>query len=245
MQSAGVKNKFPTLTEGIISRSIGKKYIVAVTGFALLLFVLGHMVGNLQVFIGQDQLNKYAHALQSLGALLWVVRSALFIVAVLHIWFAVKLKLENWQARPVKYSFQNTVKASLASRTMIWTGLLVFAFIVYHLLHFTFQTTHPEYKELMAPLNGMQVHDVYSMMILGFQQPLISVTYMVLVFFLIYHLTHGIKSMFQTLGWNNERTEPKLNTLAIVLSTIIFLGYISIPIAVLAGLIKLPIGVTI
>ncbi|MGB5105706.1 MAG: succinate dehydrogenase cytochrome b subunit [Candidatus Zixiibacteriota bacterium] len=225
--------------------SIGKKLFVAVTGAALLLFAFGHMVGNLQVFIGQDQINKYAHALQSLGAMLWVIRVGLIVMAVLHIFFAAKLKLENWKARPVGYAFKDTVQAGLASRTMIWSGLLIFCFIAYHLLHFTFMSIHPEYKGLTAMLDGKEVHDVYSMIIYGFKQPLISALYVVMMFLLAYHLSHGIKSMFQTLGWNNERYEPKLNKLAIAVATIIFLGYISIPVAIMSGLIKLPGGMVI
>lgn len=245
MSSTDLAQKSSGLSSGLTSSSIGKKLFVAISGAALLLFALGHMVGNLQVFIGQDQINKYAHALQSLGAMLWVIRAGVILMAILHVWFAVKLKLENWKARPVKYAFESTVQAGLASRTMIWSGLLIFAFITYHLLHFTFMATHPEYKGLSAMLDGKEVHDVYSMIIFGFKQPLISAFYIVMMFLLAYHLSHGIKSMFQTLGWNNERCEPKLNKLAITLATIIFLGYISIPIAILSGIIKLPEGMVI
>ncbi len=245
MSSTELAQKSPGLTTGLTSSSIGKKLFVAISGAALLLFAFGHMVGNLQVFMGQDQINKYAHALQGLGAALWVIRVGLIVMAILHIWFAVKLKLENWKARPVNYAFSNTVQAGLASRTMIWSGLLVFSFITYHLLHFTILATNPEYKSLTAMLNGQEVHDVYSMIIYGFKQPLISGFYIIMMFLLAYHLSHGIKSMFQTLGLNNERYEPKLNKLAIAIATIIFLGYISIPVAILAGLVKLPGGMTI
>lgn len=247
MQSTDLAAKAPGIAAGLTSSSIGKKLFVAVSGGVMLLFVIGHMVGNLQLFIGQDQLNRYALFLQSLGELLWVVRIVLIVMLVLHIWFAAKLKLENWAARPTKYAYNNTVQAGLASRTMIWSGLLIASFITYHLLHFTFLTTHPEYHNLMAALPGHheQVHDVYSMVILGFQQPLISSFYIIMMFLLAYHLSHGIKSMFQTLGMNNERYEPKLNALAITLATILFLGYISMPLAVIAGIIKLPAGVTL
>ena len=245
MPPTGLTQKSPGLGAELTTSSIGKKLFVAISGAALVLFACGHMVGNLQVFIGQDQINKYAHALQGLGAALWVIRIGLILMALLHIWFAVQLKLENWRARPVKYAFNSTVQAGLASRTMIWSGLLVFSFITYHLLHFTFMSVHPEYKALTAMLDGKEVHDVYSMIIYGFKQPLISGLYILMMFLLAYHLSHGIKSMFQTLGWNNERCEPKLNKLAITLATIIFLGYISIPIAILSGIIKLPEGMVI
>lgn len=241
MNSTGAVEKPALISPArLFSSSIGKKLIVAVSGAVLLLFAIGHMVGNLQVFIGQDQINAYAVKLRSLGILLWVIRAVLFAFLVLHVWYAVRLKLENWQARPVRYLYNNTVQATLASRTMIWSGLLIFSFVTYHLLHFTFLATHPEYANLHAPLEGEQVHDVYSMIILGFRQPLIAGFYILMMFLLAYHLSHGIKSMFQTLGLNNERYEPRLNALANVVAAILFFGYISIPVATLTKLLRLP-----
>ncbi len=245
MQTTGITQTTPTLVSGLVSSSIGKKWFVAVTGALLLLFVTGHMIGNLQIFIGQDQLNNYAAKLQALGPILWVIRTGMIALTVLHIVFAVKLKLENWQARPQRYAFNNTVQASWGSRTMIWSGLLIFAFVTYHLMHFTFLNLHPEYHNLRAMLHGQQVHDVYSMVIVGFQQPVISIFYIIMMALLALHISHGAKSMFQTLGWNNERYEPKLNRFAIGLAIFLFLGYISIPISILLGWVKLPAGVTI
>lgn len=228
--------------DGLISISLGKKYFVAVTGALLLLFVIGHMIGNLQVFIGQDQMNTYAEKLQALGPILWIIRGALILIAVLHIWFAIKLKLENVAARPIQYARRNWVEASLASRTMIWSGLLIFAFIAYHLAHFTLHWTHPEYDNLVDSLGRK---DVYSMVILGFKNWIISGFYIVMMFLLAAHLTHGVKSMFQSMGWNSDRWEPRLHKLAWAVAIVLFLGYISIPIAILAGIITLPPGVTI
>lgn len=225
------------LPVGFFSHSIGKKIVVAVTGFAMLTFVIGHMVGNLQVFIGQEQLNKYAAFLQGLGELLWVIRGALALMLILHVWFAVMLKLENWSARPQKYAYNSTVQATFASRTMIWTGLLIASFITYHLMHFTLVSTDPRLADLRHH------HDVYSMVILGFQSVPISIAYIIMMFLLAYHLSHGIKSMFQTIGWNNEKYEPGLNKLSYAIAYLLFLGYIAIPAAVLLNVLKLPAGV--
>lgn len=238
MESVGIaKKSWAFLPAGFFSRSIGKKLVVAVTGVALLGFVTGHMIGNLQVFIGQEALNRYAAFLQGLGELLWVIRGFMALMLILHVWFAVKLKLENWAARPQRYQYNDTVQATLSSRTMIWTGILVAAFATYHLLHFTFVSTDPRLAELRHS------HDVYSMVILGFQQPLISIFYMIMMFALAYHLSHAIHAMFQTLGINNEHYHGGLHLVALAWSTILFLGYVSIPIASLAGILKLPAGV--
>ena len=241
MDSVGIAKRSGTfLPVGFFATSIGKKLVVAVTGFGMLFFVIGHMVGNLQTLIGQNELNRYAAFLQGLGELLWLERAIMAVMLILHVWFAVMLKLENWQARPEKYKFNNTVQATLASRTMIWTGLLVASFVTYHLLHFTLLTIHPEYAELRDQLGR---HDVYSMVILGFRNYLVSGFYILMMLTLAYHLSHGIKSMFQTLGWNNEKYEPGLNTLSYAIATILFLGYISIPVAVILNIVKLPAGV--
>ena len=238
MESVGIAKKtWAFLPVGFFSRSIGKKLIVAVSGVVLLGFVTGHMVGNLQVFIGQEAINRYAAFLQGLGELLWVIRGFMALMLVLHVWFAVKLKLENWAARPQRYQCNNTVQATLSSRTMIWTGILVAAFVTYHLLHFTFVSTDPRLAELRHS------HDVYSMVILGFQQPLIAIFYMIMMFALAYHLSHSVQSMFQTLGLNNQHYDGGLRLVALAWATILFIGYVSIPVAALSGILKLPAGV--
>ena len=118
-----------SVVSAVNSVSLGKKYLMAVSGFLALLFVIGHMVGNLQMFIGQDQINDYAVKLRALGPLLWVIRGSLFIIILIHIYKGIQLKLENWSARPNSYEFKDTVQASLASRTMIWTGLIILAIV--------------------------------------------------------------------------------------------------------------------
>jgi succinate dehydrogenase / fumarate reductase cytochrome b subunit len=216
----------------LVSSSIGKKILMAVTGFVAFGYVVGHMLGNLQIFIGQDQINTYAKALHAFPALLWVVRSVLIICFGAHIWLGAQLKLENLAARPIAYKKPNTVKATLVSRTMIWTGLLVFSFVVYHLLHFTAMTIVPDFEHLT---DSQGRHDTYSMVILGFQNMGVVISYIVAVGLVCYHLSHGIASMFQSLGWNNRESEKPLRILSVMVSTIVFLGYIAIPVAVQLG----------
>lgn len=220
-------------------RSIGKKILMAVTGVVAFGYVVGHMFGNLQIFAGQDQLNTYAETLHSLGPLLWAVRGFLILFFLVHIWKGIQLKLENWSSRPISYRMKKAIEATLSSRTMIWTGLIILAFVVYHLLQFTIRVTNPEYQHLVDPLGRP---DVYSMVIMGFQNPLISGFYILAVGLLCYHLSHGISSMFQTVGWANKRTLPALEVLGIIVAWLIFLGYVSIPISILAGGITLPKG---
>src|SRR5580765_3170395 len=122
--------------------SLGKKYLMAVTGFALFLFVVGHLVGNLQIFLGPAAINSYGHFLQSNPELIWPARLFLLLMLVLHIWSEVNLALENKAARPIGYGEYNPVASSYASRTMLMSGVIVFVFVVYHLLHFTVQAQY-------------------------------------------------------------------------------------------------------
>jgi succinate dehydrogenase / fumarate reductase, cytochrome b subunit len=215
--------------------SLGKKYLLALTGAVLLGFVTVHLLGNLQIFLGPDPLNAYAHFLQSKPGLLWSVRLLLLFVVALHIFLAIRVSLENAAARPVAYVCYEPADASLASRTMIWTGLIVAVFIVYHLLHFTVKITNPEYGAL-RDAEGRP--DVYRMMILGFSNVWISGVYMVGVGLLSYHLSHAINSLFQSLGLRNRTFAPILERLSKGAAILYFLGNLLIPVAVLTGILK-------
>ena len=230
-------DRTPTVTRSLTKASIGKKYLMAISGLFAVLFVIGHMLGNLQIFLGQDQINTYAEKLRDLGPLLWVIRAFLIVVIVVHIYKGIQLKLQNWEARPERYIKEDTVQATLSSRTMIWTGLVVLAFIAYHLAHFTLHWTNPSYSEL---IDGIGRPDVYSMMVLGFQNIWISLIYIVAVGLLCYHLTHAVGSMFQSMGLQNERARIRIGKASIIISWLLFLGYISIPIGVLVGIAELP-----
>jgi len=220
--------------------SLGKKYIMAITGFVLCGFVVGHLLGNLQIFLGREMLNRYGHFLQSTPELIWPVRFVLVALAVLHITAAVALSSENRAARPVGYAQYEVVAASYASRTMLMSGLIVFVFIIYHLLHFTIQIPGINFtgQDFSRLLDAEKRHDIYQMMVLGFKQPLVSLFYVIGIGLLCLHLSHGVSSMFQSMGWKNKTYGRFLDKVAITAAALIFAGYVSIPAAVLFGAVK-------
>lgn len=240
------------LVGSLFGSSIGRKILMAVTGLILIGFVIGHLIGNLQVFQAPDQINGYAQFLHQLGPLLWVARIGLLVAAVIHVWAATVLTIENKQARGAEgYGVKHTIRATLASRTMRLTGYVVLAFIVYHLAHFTLggaqaetfksnlkpYTMQQEYRMAGFPVvdAGTPVPDVHSMVILGFQNPIVSVFYIVAVGLLSFHLLHGFDSMFQTLGLRSSRWGAGLRKVAVVFSLAYFFGNLVIPGAVLVG----------
>jgi len=241
-----------TLIGSLFRSSIGRKILMALTGVILIGFVVGHLVGNLQVFQHPDHLNGYAQFLQQLGPWLWVVRIGLLISLVLHIWAATVLTLENKKARgPEPYAVNHTIRATLASRTMRLTGFVVLAFLIYHLAHFTWgvadrdqfkdnlerYTMQDDYRVAGVPVvpAGAEVPDVHSMVVLGFQHPLVSLFYIVAVGLLTFHLLHGADSLFQTLGLRTSRWSGGLRRLVVVCCVAYFLGNLAIPAAVLTG----------
>jgi succinate dehydrogenase cytochrome b subunit len=221
----------------LFTSSVGKKFIMAITGLALFFFVFGHMAGNLQVFLGPESLNRYGAFLQGLGDLLWLVRIGLLATVLLHIWSAIQLTVENRAARPQPYAQQELVAASYASRTMIWSGFIIAAFVIYHLLHFTVgvKATNLTGTDFTTLKDAQGRHDVYAMMVLGFRNPVVSVFYIIAMTLLCLHLSHGVSAMFQSLGWKSPAYAPIIDRGAQAISWIIYLGYISIPISVLVG----------
>ena len=211
--------------------------IVAVTGVILILFVIGHLLGNLQIFLGPAWINGYAEHLRDLGPFLWVIRASLLVVVLLHIYYTIRLAVENRRARPERYRRKDTVKATLASRSMVLSGLVLLAFIVFHLLQFSFRTTDPRFAIL--PKDPLGRYDVYSMMVLGFSNPLVSGFYILAMFLLALHLSHGSSSFFQSLGLNNQKLTPRLARAGRIFAWLLFAGYSSIPAAVLFGWVKL------
>jgi succinate dehydrogenase / fumarate reductase cytochrome b subunit len=234
--AANVRTKHRGFISDFCHSSVGKKMIVAITGVILILFVIGHLLGNLQIFIGPEWINAYSQHLRDLGPLLWLIRIFLLITVSLHIYFTILLAIENRRARPEPYIDREYVKASWASRHMVVSGLVVLAFIIFHLLHFTGRKFNPQFPLLkLDPLNR---YDVYSMMIYGFQNVYVSSFYIVGLFLLTLHLTHGSSSFFQSLGLNNQKLTPQLAIGGRIVAWLLFIGYTSIPIAVLLGFIK-------
>jgi succinate dehydrogenase / fumarate reductase cytochrome b subunit len=223
-----------------LSSSIGRKWIVALTGLGLFGFVVAHLVGNLQIFLGPEAINRYGAFLQSTGELLWVARISLLVMVVLHIFYTVKLRIESRTARPERYAVVKRRVASLPARWMMWSGLMVLCFIVYHLLHFTVQTeaVNGLGKNFVELHDAQGRHDVYRMMVLGFGHPVVSGFYLVSIGLLSLHLHHGFQSLFQTLGLNSKKLAPFWSKGGQTLSWLIFIGYASIPAAVLTGLLK-------
>lgn len=210
---------------------------MAVSGLALFLFVIGHLLGNLQIFLGPDAINRYGHFLLTTPEILWPARAGLLLLAGLHIWSAIKVSAENKAARPVAYAETRLVAASYASRTMLMSGLIVTAFIIYHLLHFTAQTQALNLtgRDFTVFQDAQGRHDVFTMMVTGFQQPFVSGFYIFAMALLCLHLSHGIGAMFQSLGLKNKVWGPVIDRCGSVAAWLIFLGYISIPLAVLLG----------
>lgn len=224
--------------------SLGKKYVMAASGCVLVMFVTGHMIGNLQLFLGPEALNRYAHFLQSNVELLWPVRLVLLAMIVLHAWSAIRLSAENKAARPVEYAHgQTPFAASLASRTMLMGGLVVGAFVIYHLLHYTVKTeainlTGHGFKGSPFEFtmhDGSKVFDVHKMVILGFSNPLVSLFYLLGVGLLCLHLSHGASAMFQSLGLRNHTWWPVIDKMAKVLAVVLCIGYLVVPAAVTLG----------
>jgi succinate dehydrogenase / fumarate reductase, cytochrome b subunit len=215
--------------------SIGKKLVVAGTAVLLVLYVFGHLLGNLQIYLGPDRINAYAKFLHDLGPLLWVVRIILLAAFLTHIIATIQLAHENRLAKPQRYAVTGYKRSTLASRTMIVSGLIVLCFVIYHLLQFTLEVTDPRFHGLTDSLGR---HDVYRMLILGFGDPLVSLFYALGLFLLANHLSHGLASMAQTLGINNRRVAGVVSIGGQTLAWLAFAGYVSIPVTILLGIIR-------
>ena len=225
------------IVANLFSSSLGRKYVMAISGAALFLFVVGHLLGNLQIFLGPDQINAYGNFLQTTPEILWPARIGLLASVALHIWSAVTLAKENKAARPVPYATWDSTAASYASRTMLMSGLIIGGFVIYHLLHFTVQAKPINFtgQDFVAFHDAKGRHDVYRMMITGFSYPLVSGFYVLATALLCLHLSHGTSAMFQSVGWKNQVYGPLIDRFAKITAWVIFLGYSSIPVAVLLG----------
>lgn len=205
--------------------TIGKKVAMAVSGFLLLLFLISHMISNVTVLIDPRHLDDYAAWLRSLGPLLWIARIGLLALAVIHIVAAVQLTQMARAARPVSYSRRQNQVATYAARTMRWGGLLLAVFVVYHLLHLTFGTVHPNFQHGRVGDN----------LIVGLSSPAVAIFYVIAMLALGLHFWHGTWSVFQTLGANHPAWNRSRNTIAIVITLIVAGGFLLIPISALLG----------
>ena len=214
--------------------AVGSKVVMAATGLGLFLFVVGHLAGNLLAYVGRDVFNAYAIGLKGNAILLWGTRTALLIGFPLHIITAIRTVQMNRAARPVPYAHENKSPARMAAKTMMLSGLVVVAYFLYHLAHFTWHITGPQ------PVNELPGghYDAYSMLVMGFQQPLIALLYVVAQVLLAAHLSHGIYSISQHLGFWGAKWTPFLKNSALVIGYGLCAAFASIPLAVLLGIIK-------
>ena len=211
--------------------SVGKKIVMAVTGVILFGFIIGHLIGNLQIFAGPEVLDSYARFLKEKPEVLWTTRVILLASVGLHILAATQLTIRNRSARPIAYRLHKYEEASYAARTMVWSGPIIGLFVIYHLLHFTLGTVHPSQPDFRADA-------VYANVVSGFQQWPVALFYIVAVSSLGLHIVHGVWSMFQSVGLNHPKYDPMIHWGAVILSSLIVAGYVSIPLAVLIGVVR-------
>ena len=210
---------------------VGKKAVMATTGLVGVGFVVGHMVGNLQVFSGPEKINSYAHFLHgTMGNALWVVRLVLIGAVVLHVTAAVQLTRQKQKARPASLAYKKWEPqiSTFASRSIRWGGAYLLLWLVFHILHFTARAIFPGYSET----------DVYGNIVRGFSNPVVVAGYVVAMFFLFLHLYHGAWSSIRTLGLSRPSPRPTSRTVASVVAAVVALGFVVVPIAVMVGLVR-------
>jgi succinate dehydrogenase / fumarate reductase cytochrome b subunit len=217
----------------LLTSSIGRKILMAITGQAMVLFAVIHLLGNSSIFGWlTGGINAYAHHLHSLPAPVIIgFRLGLLLFACVHIWFGIQLTIENRGGRPQQYAVKSVQKATFASENMIWTGVLLLAFILYHLLHFTFQVISPETAALKNQIDG--IPNVLGMVVAAFQNIFVTLIYAGAMVILFLHLSHGIQSFFQTMGWSNDRVQPFLTKAGTLAALALFLGYAAVPLTIL------------
>lgn len=206
--------------------SIGKKAVMAVTGVILFLYVIGHLLGNLQVYLGQEQMDRYAAFLHSMPGPLWAVRAILLVCVVAHIVASIQLTTLKQRARPAGYVKKEAIGSSYASRTMMWSGPIIAAFVIFHILDLT-----------TGAANTAQFHELhaYENLVYSFRRIPVAIAYIFAMVLLSTHLYHGLWSMFQSVGISHPRYTPVIRRIAAWLAILIAAGFISIPISVLAG----------
>jgi len=211
--------------------SVGCKLFMCLTGFVLVGFIIAHVAGNLLIFKGPEAINIYAKTLREYLPVLWFLRIGLLVSVLLHIASAIRLSFISRRARNVDYKKRTYLRSSLSSRTMMLSGFVVLGFIFYHLAHLTFRLTHPEFQNLGE-------YDVYSMLMISFKSPYVSVFYVISIVLLMMHLSHGLSSFFQTLGITTADHYGVIHKMGIAISTLLAFGFISVPAAIFLGFIQ-------
>jgi succinate dehydrogenase / fumarate reductase, cytochrome b subunit len=214
-----------------LSSSIGRKFLVAVTGLMMCGFLFAHLGGNLLIFAGSQALNEYAEGLRKFPAILNALRAGLIVAALAHIFFAVRLNMENKAARPVAYASKKFLRATFASKHMVLTGLLLLFYILFHLGHLTFRFVNNDFAHL-GP------YQVYEMLQITFKNPAMVGIYCAASIVLGLHLSHGLTSLFQTLGLNSKKSGPMIEKIGPIVGWALAVLYMSIPLSVFFGCVK-------
>lgn len=217
----------------LLSDSVGRKVVMAVTGLLMVLFVIGHLLGNLQIFVGPDGINSYAQRLHELVPVVWGTRVVMGVSVLLHVYLGITVTMENASAKPDKYAVATSLRATTMSKTMIWTGAIIGLFVLYHLAQFTLHLT----PDVLVQMDGDRT-DVFAMVVNSLGKLGIAALYVVAVIALFLHLGHGIQSAFQTLGLSNAFLLPRYGTAGKVASGLFLLGFGSIPVAIAFGLLR-------
>ena len=215
----------------ILKSVVGRKIFMAITGQCMVLFAVVHMMGNSSIFVGPDGINAYAKHLHDLGPLVWVFRAGLFAFVAIHIVYGIQLTLENSAANPTGYAVKRQLKTTFASTNMIWTGVLIACFIIFHILHFTARVT----PGVVQGVDALGRFDVFTMVVSAFKNGGIAFRLRCCHGALFLHLSHGIQSFFQTMGWNTDRTQCTISTIGKAVAFILLAGYAVIPLSILAS----------
>jgi succinate dehydrogenase / fumarate reductase cytochrome b subunit len=208
---------------------------MAVTGLLMVLFVIGHLLGNLSIFAGPDGINAYAQKLHELPVVVWATRIVMGAAVLIHLVLSIQITMENSTAKPEKYAVSRSLRATFASKNMIWTGVILGAFVVYHLLQFTFRVT----PGLTLGTDTLNRFDVYTMVVTALGKTLQAAIYVLAMVALFLHLSHGIQSTFQTLGVSNAFLLPRYGMAGKVLSGFFLIGYGAIPVLIVVGLLAI------
>ena len=222
----------------LLTSTVGRKILMAVTGMLLVGFVTVHLLGNMSVFAGAEAINIYAEKLHSLGPIVWIFRLVMLVLFVVHITFGIQLTMENSSASPEAYGIKARLKTTFSAETMIYTGLIILVFLLYHLLHFTVQVVHTDAVATLQPLvNGRP--NVFAMVGNSFTSAFVSIAYIIAMAALLLHLSHGLQSFVQTLGFNNGPSQDKVAAIGKLVAIFYGLAYIAIPLAFLFHIVKI------